>query len=328
MEMDKVAPTRSAAFYRRPWFLCSAHLETVWPSLLRRVKAPPYRRERLATADGDFLDLDWLQQRGRRLAVISHGLEGDSRRQYVAGMANALAANGWDVLAWNFRGCGGEINRQPRFTHNGATEDLHAVILHALRSHGYASVALVGFSMGGNLSLVYLGRDAERVPGEVKAALCFSVPCDLAAASRRLAEPGNRLYMSRFMRLMGRKVRLLARTFPEQFPCADYRALKTFQDFDGRYTAPLHGFRDAQHYWEECSSRRYLASIRQPAWIVNADNDPFLTASCFPAFAEHGNPLVSLVRTAHGGHCGFAGRVGRRLYWSEAFAVDVLARFS
>jgi len=311
--------------YKRPRYLCNPHLETIWPSLFRRVEQPSYRRERITTTDDDFLDLDWLQSGHKHLTIISHGLEGDSRRNYVVGMANALSANGFDVLAWNFRGCSGEINRQPRFTHNGATDDLDAVVRHALIKYGYETISLVGFSMGGNLSLMYLGRDTTRVPGEVKTAVCFSVPCDLAAASSRLAEAGNVLYMRRFLRLMGRKVSLHAESFPAQFPCTDYRKLKTFSGFDGRYTAPLHGFRDAQHYWDECSSNRYLGAIRLPVWIVNARNDSFLPNSCYPDLAQHGNPYVSLVTPEHGGHCGFSSSGRNQPYWSENLAVTLLS---
>ena len=179
--------------------------------------------------------------------------------------------------------------------------------------------------MGGNLSLVYLGRDSSRVPDEVKAAVCFSVPCDLADASLRLAEADNLIYMKRFMRLMGQKVRLQAENFPEHFPCSDYRKLKTFQDFDELYTAPLHGFRNAQHYWAECSSNRYLDAIRLPVWIVNACNDPFLAPSCYPDSTQHGNFRVNLVTPAHGGHCGFASVGEAAPYWSEAVAVNLLS---
>ncbi len=311
--------------YEHPWYLCNAHFETIWPSLFRRVEQPNYRRERISTTDDDFLDLDWLQSGRKHLTILSHGLEGDSRRNYVVGMANALAANGWDVLAWNFRGCGGEMNRQPRFTHNGATDDLDTVVRHALKTYDYKTISLVGFSMGGNLSLVYLGRDSDRVPEEVKAAVCFSVPCHLADASSCLAEAGNAIYMRRFLRLMGKKIRLQSEKFPDQFPCADYHKLKTFDDFDGRYTAPLHGFRDAQDYWDQCSSNRYLDAIRLPVWIVNARNDSFLPSSCYPDFDNHGNPSVTLITPEHGGHCGFSTVGAGRPYWSEDLAVNLLS---
>jgi len=311
--------------YKRPWYLFHAHLETIWPALLRRVPRQPYRRERIQTDDDDFLDLDWLQAGHKRLVIISHGLEGDTSRHYVTGMAKAVHEAGFDVLAWNFRGCGGQINRQPRFTHNGATEDLDTVISHALGAGNYNSVALVGFSMGGNLTLMYLGREADKVPDEVKAAVCFSVPCDLAAASSRLAESSNTIYMKRFMRLMGQKVRLQAENFPAEFPCDDYHRLKTFADFDSRYTAPLHGFRDVHHYWQSCSSSQYLDQIRVPAWIVNARNDPFLSLSCFPDVTIHTNPLVTLISPQDGGHCGFSSGGKDQVYWSERLAVYLLS---
>jgi predicted alpha/beta-fold hydrolase len=311
--------------YNRPWYLFHAHLETICPALLRQVPLPPYRRERICTNDEDFLDLDWLQAGHKQLVVISHGLEGDSRRQYVAGMANAVHRAGFDVLAWNFRGCGGEINRQPRFTHNGATEDLAAVINHALTTGDYRSISLIGFSMGGNLTLMYLGREPDMVPAEVKASVCFSVPCDLAAASSRLAESSNTIYMKRFMRLMGEKVRLQAEQFPDLFPCDDYHTLKTFADFDSRYTAPLHGFQDAEHYWQSSSSRQYLGQIRVPSWIINARNDPFLSLTCSPDTTIHGNSSVALISPKHGGHCGFVMNNKDQTYWSERVAVALLS---
>ncbi len=310
--------------HKRPWFLPNGHCETIWPSLCRKVPMPAYRRERIATEDNDFLDLDWLQSDRSRLVIISHGLEGDSHRHYVTGMAQALSAAEWDVLAWNFRGCSGEINLQPRFTHNGASDDLHAVVCHAQQSQRYETIVLIGCSMGGNLSLVYLGQDAARVPVQVRAAICFSVPCDLAAASEHLAKAGNRIYMQRFMHLMGHKVRAQAIRYPELFMCDDYAELKTFHDFDNRYTAPLHGFRDARHYWQECSCLPYLNNVAVPAWIVNALNDPFLPPQCFPDSRDHGNPLLEVITPQHGGHCGFACAGHGQLYWSEALAVSLL----
>lgn len=311
--------------YRRPWFLPNGHFETIWPSLFRKLEAPAYVREEIQTKDDDFLLLDWLRRDQQSLAIVSHGLEGDSSRHYVVGMVSFLSQNGWDVLAWNFRGCGGPINRQPRFTHNGATDDLDAVVRHALNKYHYKSVVLVGFSMGGNLSLVYLGRNVDQVPAEVQAAVCLSVPCDLEAASYKLAEKRNAVYMKRFMRMMGDKVRRQSVNFPEQFPCDDFRHLKTFADFDGRYTAPLHGFRSAEHYWQECSCNRYLCNIQRPVWIVNAANDPFLAPACFPDGHDHKNQLVKLLKPDHGGHCGFASPGGP--YWSELLTEKLLFPF-
>lgn len=314
---------QGVAEYRRPLPLCNAHLETIWPALLRRPPQPAYHRERLATLDDDFLDLDWVRSGHDRLAIISHGLEGNSRRHYVVGMANALNRNGWDILAWNFRGCGGEINRQPRFTHNGSTDDLDRVVRHAVDA-GYRRVILVGFSMGGNLSLVYLGRCPSNVPGAVQGAVVFSVPCDLAAGAEQLAKPSNRIYMRRFLQLMERKVRLQAHRYPELFPVEGYDRLQTFHDFDARYTAPLHGFRDARDYWMQSSSLCYLEEIRLPVRIVNARNDPFLAASCYP---RPDNRLVRLLAPRHGGHCGFTRFGNNGMYWSEQLTLSLLKTF-
>ena len=232
-------------------------------------------------------------------------------------MVHALMAESWDVLAWNFRGCGGEINRRPRFTHNGATDDLHSVVQHAIATGRYERIVLVGFSMGGNLTLVYLGRDREKVSSLVSSAVVLSVPCDLASAADRLAHFENRLYMQRFLRLMGRKVRAQAARYPDKFNLDGYARMSTFRDFDDRYTAPLHGFRSADHYWQECSGRKYIERIRVPTTIINAQNDSFLTPECFPYRSVDANPAVSLIVTASGGHCGFPRFSPLASYWSE-----------
>lgn len=310
--------------YQPPPLLFTGHLQTIYPALCRRLPEPAYQRERIATPDGDFLDLDWLPNSNNRLAIIAHGLEGHSRRAYVVGMAHALAAAGWDVLAWNFRGCGGEINRRPRFTHNGATEDLEAVVHHALANGRYRRLALVGFSMGGNLTLVYLGRESNRVPAEMCGAVVYSVPCDLAAAAARLADWRNRLYMARFVGQMGTKIRLLARRFPQQLSADGYHRIRTFADFDGRYTAPLHGFSSAEDYWAQCSSAVYLAEIAVPTWIVNARNDPFLAPTCFPIQQVERNPNLNLLSPDQGGHCGFVTSLFPGPSWADLMACELL----
>ena len=303
----------------------NGHVETVWPSLFRKVQLRPYVRERIFTHDNDFLDLDWLKSGSCDLAIISHGLEGDSQRHYVVGMARSLLSSGWDVLAWNFRGCGGDVNQQPRFTHNGATDDLDAVVQHACRQGTYQRIILIGFSMGGNLTLVYLGRLKALVPKQVKCAFCFSVPCDLAAAAEKLSKLSNALYMKRFLFLMGKKVKRLANQFPGHFDCHDYHKLKTFYDFDQKFTAPLHGFRDARQYWRESSGNRYLCHIEIPTWVINARNDPFLSEECYPKTGQHGNRLIRLVVPNHGGHCGFTEFSEDGIYWSEKIVSKLIS---
>ena len=266
--MPLIEPSR----YRAPFWLPGGHLQTIYPALFRRPQRVTARAERLELEDGDFLDLEWADRGRRRLAVLSHGLEADAGTGYIQGMAGALVRRGWDVLAWNFRGCSGEPNRKLRMYHSGATEDLHAVVSHAIETHPAEAIALIGFSLGGNLTLKYLGESPSLLPSRLRGAVAFSVPCDLACSSRQLSLPSNRIYMERFLRAMRAKVREKKRRFPERIDLTGIERIRTFGEFDGRFTAPLHGFRDAEDYWKRNSSRQFLSQIRLPTLLVNAVN--------------------------------------------------------
>jgi predicted alpha/beta-fold hydrolase len=305
-----------------PWWLPGGHAQTVFPSLFRRVARVTGERERLELADGDFLDLEWGGREGRRLAVVTHGLEGSAGAAYVQGMARALVRRGWDVLAWNLRGCGGEPNRLPRFYHSGATEDLGAVVDRALAVHGAERVALVGFSLGGNLTLKFLGEQGSGLDGRIVRAVAFSVPCDLACSAAALERRGNRIYMARFMRTLREKIREKHGRFPEAMSLDGLDGMRTFREFDDRYTAPLHGFRDAADYWARSSCRGFLPEIGIPTLLVNARNDPFLGPRCFPE-GETGD-RVKLVTPTIGGHVGFSGVSREGEYASERMAGEFL----
>lgn len=305
-----------------PRLLRNAHVQTILPTLLPRRFAFSFQRERLELADGDFLDLDWLRAGRRRLAILSHGLEGSSRNDYILGTAAALAADGWDVLAWNFRGCSGELNRLPHFYHSGATPDLAAVIERGARD--YPALALIGYSLGGNLTLKYLG-EAPPHPA-IRAATTVSVPCDLAASARALDRRlGNRLYLGRFMDTLTAKIEAKATRFPDDLDATGVRAIRTFAEFDDRYTARLHGFRDAEDYWSRCSALHYLAGIRTPTLLLSALDDPFLTPESFPFSIARSHPQLTLEAPAHGGHCGFLDLRNGLQRWSERRVVEFLA---
>jgi len=306
--------------YQRPFFLFTPHLETIYPATLRQVHGVAYTRERIATPDDDFLDLDWLQHGSSNLVIISHGLEGNSTRAYVKGMARAAYGQGVDVLAWNFRGCSEEMNRRLRFYHSGASDDLETVVRHAL-AKGYKQLYLVGFSLGGNLMLKYLGE--RPAYSEIKRAVAFSVPLHLHSSCLKISEPSNWIYNQRFLNNLKEKVIRKAAQMPG-LDVTDMGSIKTLMAFDDRYTAPLHGFESAIDYYTRCSALNFLHAIQVPTLIVNAQNDPFLSAACYPAVALKDHPVVKFESPLFGGHVGFAQFRKNGLYWSEERALSFL----
>ena len=317
-------PLIEKSSYRAPWYLPGGHLQTIWPALFRRVPRVVQRSERLELADGDFVDLEWSIQGSSRLAILCHGLEADAQTEYIQGMAGALIRRGWDVLAWNFRGCSHEPNRLLRMYHSGATEDLHAVVNHALANHSATAVDLIGFSLGGNLTLKYLGERPAELSPRLHRAVAFSVPCDLACSSRQLALRSNWLYMERFLRAMRAKIREKHQRFPDQIDLTGLSRIRTFREFDDRFTAPIHGFRDAADYWARNSCRPFLPQIRIPTLLVNAQNDPFLGPDCYPRDAAVASNCFHFEAPATGGHLGFPSGCHSRESWVETRAVQFL----
>ena len=310
--------------YRAPIFMKNAHLQTIYPSLFRKCDKEIYQRKRIFTNDDDFLDLDWSKIGSDNLVIISHGLEGNSTRAYVLGMVNTLNQNGWDALAWNFRSCSGEINRQLRFYHSGSINDLELVIQHALKLNMYQKIALVGFSMGGNLTLVYLGKKGNQVSKQIVKSVVFSVPCDLQSSSYELAKLKNKIYMKRFLNLLHQKIKSKMEFMPDQINNSDYNSIKNFKQYDDRYTAPIHGFKNAEDYWDKCSSKQFIPKIQTPTLIVNAKNDPFLGDKCYPIEEADKSKYVYLETPKEGGHVSFLSFNEDKSYWSEQRVVEFL----
>jgi uncharacterized protein len=320
--MPLIAPSS----YTAPGWIPGGHAQTIHPALFRRVTPAASHAERLELPDGDFLDLEWSGNTSSRLAILSHGLEADMNTGYIRGMAAALVRRGWDVLTWNFRGCGGEPNRLLRMYHSGATEDLHSVVRHALENHPADSVDLIGFSLGGNLTLKYLGERPAGLPQQLHRAVVFSVPCDLACSSRQLAVPSNRIYMDRFLVAMRAKIRAKKAMFPDQLDLSGLDRIRTFQEFDDRFTAPIHGFQDAADYWARNSSRQFIPHIVHPTLLVNAANDPFLGPACYPREEAAASPHFHFECPATGGHVGFPTFGCGGEYWPESRAAEFLGR--
>ncbi len=292
--------------YRAPPWLRSGHLQTI----LGAYKPAPvitYQRRRIETPDGDFLDIDTVADGRPRLVIVSYGMEGDVHRHYVRTMVQALRDAGRDVWVWNYRGISGEPNRKVHFYHGGLTDDLAQVILEA-RLAGYLHIDLVGFSLGGNLTLNYLGRLEYRVPGEIRRAVCLSVPVDVEDCARRLNAPDNRFYVRRFLNSFRERIRQKMHVMPGHIDDLAYEEIKSLEDYDARYTVPHFGFDDVPALYRWVSSRYVLGGIERPTLLVNALDDPFMGPHCYPrAEAEH-HPFLTLEIAPHGGHLGFLGR--------------------
>jgi len=311
--------------FKPAWWLNSPHLQTLWPALFRRSPAVPTLRERLVTPDGDFIDLDWCGgDAPAPLVLVLHGLTGSSRSAYMRGMQAALACRGWRSVALNFRGCSGEPNRTARCYHSGDTADLDFLYRHLRRCAPLAPLAAVGFSLGGNVLLKWLGEKGGAL--DLLAAAAVSVPLQLDRCADRLDRGFSKLYRDRLLRELKDYIhhkrahlqRLGEAGEREKLDrLGDLSGIRSFWEYDDRVVARLYGFRDAEDYYRQSSSRQYLQSIQVPTLIVQAWDDPFTTPEILPAEAELSSH-VRLEITAGGGHVGFvAGSPAGPRYWLE-----------
>ena len=303
--------------YRAPWWLPGAHLQTIYASLFVPKPRVVYRRERWELADGDFIDLDWVDGAADKpLLVLFHGLEGSSRGHYALAMMDALRQHGWRGVAVNFRGCSGAPNRLARAYHSGDSAEIHMVLAHLKAQAPQQALYAVGISLGANALLKWLGESGQEARQLVSRAVAISAPVDLALAGASLDHGFNRhSYTRHFLRTLRRKALDKIRT--HHLPIAPHalRQAKTLYVFDDLYTAPMHGYRNADDYWLRASSKPWLNSIALPTLIVHAQNDPFLPASTYLQHAEL-SPDITLDLPRQGGHVGFvSGPFPGKLSW-------------
>lgn len=296
--------------YTAPAWLPGGNLQTIWPALYaRRVLGPrpQFRRERWATPDGDFIDVDWLQPtQGQTLLVLFHGLEGSSQSHYAQAFADFAREQGLVYAVPHFRGCSGEINLAPRAYHSGDFEEV-GWILARFRTLHRGPIVAVGVSLGGNALMRWAGEMGAAAAQVVSAVASVCAPLDLSAGGHAIGRGFNRqVYTRMFLNTMKPKAMQKLAQHPGLFDGRALQAARDLYEFDNLFTAPLHGFRDVDDYWQRASAKPHLARIRIPALAVNAQNDPFVPASSLPRAQEVG-PHVTLWQPAHGGHVGFAG---------------------
>ncbi len=311
--------------YKPSFLLRNGHINTLFVAQFRTPPIVNYNRKRIITPDQDFLDIDFLEHSHKdKLVILLHGLESDTEQGYVKGAAKVLFDNGYSVAAVNQRGCSGEPNVHYYAYHSGFTQDLDFVFQSLEKE--YEEVYLVGFSLGGNLILKYLGENKYPVSSKIKKAVAISVPCHFHDTALNLIEkPSNIIYRNHFLKKLKTKLKQKAIKFPKRITHEDIDKIKTLQDHDDFYIANAHGFKDAKDYWNQCGSIHFLKKIIVPTLLLNAQDDPFLTPSSFPVEIAKNHDFLHLEMPKYGGHVGFYQKSADNILWSEERIVSFLA---
>lgn len=316
-------PILSSTYGVPPFYLFNGHLETIAPSIWRKIEGVSYQREKIDTPDGDFLNLDWSSVGANQLLIISHGLEGDSERHYAKALVKLFNLNGWDVLVWNNRTCGGEMNLRPVLYHHGASYDLESVVRHVLSTCSYEEIALAGISMGGAQTLKYLGEKGSSLPIQIKKAAVYSVPCNLPSSAETLKYRSNLFYKNRFLGKLKTKMAMKAEQFPGLIDLNLLEKVTDFDAFDTFFTAKLHGFADAKDFYRSVSADNWMHEIAIPTLIINALNDPLLGKECYPIKLAESSLEILLEMPKRGGHTGFTVK-NQEFTWAEIRFLDFL----
>jgi len=311
--------------YKAPGVFKNAHVSSIYAATLRKVDFRFSTTDRIELSDGDFLDLerDFYSPKNDKIIILLHGLAGNANRPYMLGMAKYFRKNGWDVASMNFRSCSGEMNRLYRSYHAGATEDLDSVITHLKQENCYKEIALVGFSLGGNLLLKYLGEQ-KTIPSEIKSAVAVSTPCDLGASLKELDRTHNFLYSKRFIKNLKKELHLRQSHFPSEISKEEITQCNSLLAIDELYTSRAHGFKNASDYYKKCSCISFLPNITIPTLLLNAENDSFLSPNSYPTEVANNSEFLHLETPKHGGHVGFIQH--KKAYYHEERALEFVTK--
>jgi predicted alpha/beta-fold hydrolase len=286
-------------FDSAPWCL-NGHMHTIFCSLLFEPPGSDYERLEISTPDDDFLQIDVYEVRGsKKVVLLLHGLEGHSRRYYVSQLAAHLNRRGISAAAMNYRSCGDKMNRKKKFYHSGETEDLETTLEWLLKRFAGQSVHMAGFSLGASSLLNFLRKNKTDHP--VKSAAAVSTPFELRKGSLNLEKGFNRLYTYQFLVSLKKKLEQKKEAYPE---LPEFNG-STLYDFDDKVTAPIHGFRDADHYYESCSSAFFMDRIKTPLLVIHSKEDPMCPYKWVPVKDIFDNTVIDSCFTSRGGHVGF-----------------------
>lgn len=310
--------------FRSAWWLPNSHLQTIWPVLCRRIVPIPLKRERFELPDGDFVDLDWVEARKTAtnqtspipLIIVLHGFEGSIDSHYAKSILRKISNEGWRGVFVHFRGCSGEPNRLSRNYHSGDTSDISYIIKKLKEREPNVPFAAVGFSLGGNVLLKWLGETREQNP--LKAAIAISVPFELYKSCMHVQQGFARFYQWYFIRSLRSRLIHKYQTVTVPFDTSIINKLTTLYEYDDKITAPLHGFSGVDEYYTVASARQYLNDIKIPTLIVHAKDDPFVPVEVIPEPYEL-SPQVTLELTEQGGHVGF---VMGKFPWNPTYWLD------
>lgn len=305
-------PYISNSSYETDFIFQNGHISTIYSGIIRKLESPEYRRKRLFLTDGDFLLLDYVLQTSKKAIILCHGLEGDSKKNYNNACANFFIEQGYSVFAWNNRSCGGEMNLLPNLYHHGSIEDLGAVINYVL-AQNIGEIFLVGFSLGGDQILNYLGR--KQVSEKIKAAVAISAPFQLKSSAEKIQGGLSKIYLSRFIRKIRGKIQQKSVQFPSLISKEISKNIKSFEDVIDRFIVPVHGgYKDLADYYKKASPAYSTDGINIPVLVINAWDDPILGKEDHPIAMAEQHKYLYLETPHHGGHCAFPLKISKHPY--------------
>ena len=320
----------SVSKFKPAWWLTNAHCQTLAAKLFRHQQKLVTLTETVELPDGDFIDLAWTEQpeknNTRPIVVILHGLAGSKDSHYARGMLNAIKHRGWIAVLMHFRGCSDKPNRQASSYHSGDIRDISYLTEQLIKRYQHCVFSAIGFSLGGNVLTQYLAQ----VPSNpYRAAAVICAPLDLASCSARINQGFSRLYQQYLLRMLkSSTLEKISTKIISNLTKKKVESIKTLYDFDDYVTAPLNGFTNAQHYYQQASGNQVMAKIKQPCLFIHAADDPFLNHQCsLPPQKLPGHLMFEV--SNHGGHVGFihGNNPLKPQYWLEQRVPDFLNKF-